>query len=92
MNFTPEMQDIWKNVQALQGLQEKLFSLVTSPGIKLEECEVTLLLSLADITLKRAADQLAKGPKNKDHEMLLSMEYFAAAGIRQSLKFADLIP
>lgn len=92
LNFNPEMQEIWKNVQALQGLQEKLFSLVITPGMKLENCEVTLLVALADITLKRVEEQMRKGPKNKEHEMLLSMEYFAAAAIRQSLKFAGLIP
>lgn len=91
-NLSGDKELIWKNVQALQGLQEKLFSLVVSPGIKIEECEARLLAGLADVTLHRTREALAQGPVDRDHEMLLAQEYFAAAAIKQSLSFAGLLP
>lgn len=80
----------WENVQSLQGLQAKLFPLLTSSQKVLEDCEVTLILSLADITVKRISSELRALKQDKNREMLLTMEYFAAAGIRQTLEQVGL--
>lgn len=87
-NLTGENLEIWKNIQSLQGLQEKLFPLVTSSQKILDKCEITLILSLADLTIKKSADGF-KGA-DKVRERLLVMQYFAAAGIRQTLEQAGL--
>lgn len=82
---------IWKSVQSLQGLQEKLFPLLTSHHKILEDCEVTLITALADMTAKTAVIELQKPKLDKNREMLLTMQYFAASGIRQTLEQVELI-
>ncbi|MBC7427361.1 MAG: hypothetical protein H7336_02035 [Bacteriovorax sp.] len=82
---------IWKNVQSLQGIQEKLFPLLTSHNKILEDSEVTHMLALADMTAKNAAAELQKTKLEKNREMLLTMQYFAAAGIRQTLEQFELV-
>jgi hypothetical protein len=78
--------ETWIRVQSLQGLQEKLFPLLTSSNKVLEGCEITLIIALADLTVTRVANQLQKTGLDKLSEMLLTQEYFAAAGIRQTLE------
>ncbi len=91
-SLSAQEKEVLASVEALEALQEKLFELVVKPSVKLEACEVTLLTSLAEVTMARARQALAQGPVNKIHEMLLTREYFAGAGIRKSLQFAGKLP
>jgi hypothetical protein len=90
-NLSKDNLDTWKNIESLQGLQKKLFPLVTSSNKVLEKCEITLLTTLADITLKRASEELKLAQTDLMRQRLLTLEYFAAAGIRQTLEQAQLI-
>lgn len=86
-----ENAETWKRVQSLQGLQEKLFPLLTSSNKVLQDCEVTLIIALSDLTVKRVSEELRKSSSDKNREMLLTQEYFAAAGIRQTLEQVQLV-
>ena len=86
--MNPEDQETWKNVQSLQGLNEKLFSVITDPAFKLEKCEHDLLLNLSQITMQSSLDKLKKSSITKEQEMLYTMEYFAAAAIKKTLHYA----
>lgn len=90
-NLTGDNLDKWKNIQALQGLQEKLFPILTSSKKVLEQCEITLLVALADLTMKSATEELKTPNLDKNREELLVMEYFSAAGIRKTLELAKLV-
>lgn len=90
-NLAGDNLDKWKNIQALQGLQEKLFPILTSSKKVLEQCEITLLVALADLTMKNATEELKTPNLDKDREELLVMEYFSAAGIRKTLELAKLV-
>lgn len=83
--------DKWKNIQSLQGLQEKLFPILTSANKILEQCEITLLVALADMTMKNAIEEMKTPNLDKNREELLVMEYFSAAGIRKTLELAKLV-
>ena len=82
---------IWSSVQSLQALQDKLFLLLTSNKKILEESELTIIADLAHTTAQSAATELQTPMQDKDREMLLTMQYFAAEGLRQTLEQADLI-
>lgn len=86
-----ENLDKWKNIQSLQGLQEKIFPIISSVHKILEPCEITLIVALADLTMKSAKEELKQKNLDKTREELLTMEYFSAAGIRKTLEFAKLI-
>lgn len=90
-NLVGENLDRWKNIESLQGLQEKLFPIITSANKILEPCEITLLVAMADITMKTVTEELKKPGLDKLKEELLVMEYFSAAGIRKTLELADLV-
>ena len=82
---------ILKNISALQDIQTKLFPLVTSSAFKLTKTQIKLYVSLAEINQKKAEEELKKPGLSKTHEMLLTHEYFTAAGIKKSIQQAGLI-
>lgn len=90
-NLSGDNLDKWKNIQALQGLQDKLFPILTSSNKVLEQCEITLIVALADLTMKNATEEMKQANLSKDREELLVMEYFSAAGIRKTLELAKLV-
>lgn len=90
-NLSGDNLDKWKNIQSLQGLQEKLFPILTSSNKVLEQCEITLILAVADLTMKSATEELKNPKLTKEREELLVMEYFSAAGIRKTLELAKLV-
>lgn len=90
-NLTGENLDRWKNIQSLQGLQDKLFPILTSSNKVLEQCEITLIVALADLTMKNATEEMKKASNDKNREELLVMEYFSAAGLRKTLELAKLV-
>ncbi|MEA9356184.1 hypothetical protein SHI21_08225 [Bacteriovorax sp. PP10] len=90
-NLTGDNLDKWKNIQSLQGLQEKLFPILTSSNKVLEQCEITLLVAMADLTMKNATEEMKTPNLDKNREELLVMEYFSAAGIRKTLELAKLV-
>lgn len=90
-NLSGEDLDKWKNIQSLQGLQDKLFPILTSSTKVLEQCEITLIVALADLTMKNSTEEMKQPNLSKDREELLVMEYFSAAGIRRTLELAKLV-
>lgn len=86
LSLNSENTETLKRIQFLQGLQEKLFPMLSSSKKILEDDEVTYLIALADMTVIKVTEELKKAPQNKDREMLLTQEYFAAAGIKQTLE------
>jgi hypothetical protein len=81
----------WKSIQAMQDIQEKLFSLTSSSTYTVPSSQVSLFLGLADFTMKKSSDELEKPGLSKLTEMLLVQEYFTAAGIHKTLEQAKLI-
>lgn len=90
--LTDEEKDIFKNVEALQKIQETLFPLVTTPKTVLPSSAVNLIVTNADLTMKRCQEDLSKKGLSKNREMLLTLEYFTAAALRKSLEQARIIP
>jgi hypothetical protein len=91
-SMTDLQKNRWQNIQSLQAIQEKLFSLVVDPSYRVGASEVARILALADKTT--AADEVVLRQPGMDTqtEMLVTLEYFTAAALRKSLEQARLTP
>ncbi len=85
-DLAPENTATWQNIKELTLLGEKLFPSLTNSAPILKPQEVTLILTRAEFTIKQSLRELKTPNLNKTREMLLVMEYFAAAGLRQTLE------
>ncbi len=85
-----ENTEILKRVQTLQDLQQKLLPMLTSTNKVFKESEVTQAIALVNITMLKAAEELKRPASDKEREMLLTQEYFAAAGLKQTLEQTGL--
>jgi hypothetical protein len=91
-NLSTEEQQIWQLVQTLQATQETLFPFILSLSTPVDRAELTRRVFEADAIVLQASQALAVPGISKTQEMLLTLEYFSAAGIRQTLEQADLTP
>jgi hypothetical protein len=91
-NLTESDREILKTIAKLQAVQDKLFPLTTVLKITLPNAEMKQMLKLADDTAKETLEELGRQSVDKNREMLLTLKYFTASGIRKSLEQADLIP
>ncbi len=90
IDLSTEDAQTWQNIKELNLVAEKLFPSLTSVTPILKAQEVLLILVRADVSMKEALDQLKRPGLSKTREMLLTMEYFTAAGLRQTLEQTKL--
>lgn len=88
-NLTPDEQSILENALKLQAIQEKLFPLILKRTY-LSQKEISEFKNTASIIVERALNDLEKINLTKNLEMLLTLEYFSAAGVLKSLEQAKL--
>jgi hypothetical protein len=79
-------QKMLNETHGLQALQEKLFGLVVTSMPAFAADEVAAMLKKADAIVARNRELLKKKTNTADTQMLLTHEYFTAAGIRKSLE------
>ena len=91
MANSPAHREILKSIESLRKIQDGLFALVAGDAVPLRKAEIRLFVSIAEVNMAVALEELKKTGNDKTREMLLVMEYFAAAGIRKSLSFAGAI-
>ena len=91
-NLTESDREHLKTIAKLQAVQDKLFPLTTVLKITIPFSEVKAMLKLADETAEEALEELGRLSVGKNREMLLTLEYFTASGVRKSLEQAGLIP
>jgi hypothetical protein len=84
-NLSPADQALWTNIQTLQTQAAKLFPMILSLSNTIASNEVTRLLALSDSTVQKDQQALSTPHLDKTTEMLLTLEYFTAAGIRKTL-------
>lgn len=84
--------DIQASITELKKAQEKLFSLVNTANTVIAKEEIKRLVKMADQVAARSLEELGLLSTDKNHEMLLTLQYFTASGIRKSLELANLIP
>ncbi|MBA2403795.1 MAG: hypothetical protein H0V66_03410, partial [Bdellovibrionales bacterium] len=84
-------QAILATVKSLQATQDKLFQLMTVLKHTLPRVEINVMLKQADHIAEKALEELSQQSMDQNHEMLLTLKYFTATGIRKSLELAALI-
>lgn len=85
-------QEILTTIKQLQVAQDKLFQLMTVLKNSILKTELDQMLKLADEIAEESLEELSQQSMTKNHEMLLTLKYFTASGIRKSMELADLIP
>lgn len=90
--LTEDEKKIMEEVNVLRKMQNKLFPLLQSKTVVLSKVEQTSLVKKADQSAEVALTRLSKGNFSKNTEMLLTLQYFSAQGIRKSMELARLIP
>ncbi len=83
---TENAKEIFKRVQALQEIQKTLFPQLVSVKKLFTQTEINSMISTADKSLDKATSGLKENKLDKTRERLFVMEYFSAAGIRQTLE------
>lgn len=91
-NLGSEEQEILKRILPLQEKQENIFPLILSATNVMPKTEVNLIVKLADAAIARSQLELKKPNLDKNREMLLTLEYFTATGLKYSLGQVGLIP
>ncbi|WP_408097854.1 hypothetical protein ACJVC5_02750 [Peredibacter sp. HCB2-198] len=91
-DLTTSQEDVLVEIKRLQGIQDKLFPLLTVPGKTFTKAELNQMLKEADAVAADSLEELKTPSLEKNTEMLLTLKYFTAQGIRKSLELADLIP
>lgn len=84
-NLNSDEQAILKRILPLQEKQENIFPLILSKNNVLVKSEVNLILKMAKAAMERSQTELKKPNLDKNREMLLTLEYFTAAGLKYSL-------
>lgn len=77
-------------ITAIQSTQDRLFKLMFGK-LNLSKLEVKQILELADLKAAEAQERLQE-KLSKNEEMLLTLKYFSASGLRKSLEQAELTP
>ena len=90
-NLNSEDQAILTRILPLQEKQENLFPLIISVNNVVPKSEVNLIVKMANAAIERSQAELKKPNLDKNKEMLLTLEYFTAAGLKYSLFQAKLI-
>lgn len=90
--LTATDEDILDSIRTLQGLQDKLFPLLTVANKTFTKSEIEHMLKIADQETKESLEELSRPGLDKNREMLLTLKYFTASGIRKSLELAGLTP
>lgn len=88
--LTLDEMRILDEINNLKKIQDKLFPLLVEYKKVISQNEIKQMLSLSDREAKNSLNELQRGALDKNHEMLLSLKYFTAEGIRKSLELADL--
>lgn len=86
-----EALEILKRVQSLQEMQKKISPQLMSTKKLFSPKEAQELVDRADLSVKRSMNEMKQKGLDKVRERLLVMEYFSAAGIRQTLEQSNLI-
>ncbi len=89
--LTDENKDRLASIQSLQKIQTRLYDLVVRPNTALTSIEIKTFLQQSDSIAARALKLLREKSRDKSSEMLLTMEYFTAVGIRKSLDQAGYL-
>jgi hypothetical protein len=92
LNLNAEDQAIVNRILPLQEKQQKLFPLIISLSTVVSKSEVNQIIKMADAAIETSQTELKKPNLDKNREMLLTLEYFTAAGLKYSLFQAKLIP
>lgn len=87
-----EENKILEEINTLRKIQNKLFPQLQSKMSVLSKVEQNSLLKKADQSAEAALLSLSKRSFTKNTEMLLTLQYFSAQGIRKSMELARLIP
>jgi hypothetical protein len=87
-----EIYEAENDIQKLMSMQETLFSLLTGRNLLISKLEREKILNEADHMAASALVELSRSSHPKNYEMMLTLKYFSASGIRKSLELADLIP
>jgi hypothetical protein len=90
-DLSAEDIQIQATITELQKAQDKLFSLVSTANTVIAKEEIKRLVKLADQAAANSLEELGLLSTDKNHEMLLTLQYFTASGIRKSLELANLI-
>lgn len=83
---TDSAKEIFRRIQILQEMQKKLFPQLLSEKKLFTLTEINSMLKTADTSFKKASLGLKENKLDKTRERLFVMEYFSAAGIRQTLE------
>ena len=89
-NLTDEQNKMKIELIHLQTIQQRLFGLLKNSQFKLSKNEVKDYLGLADKESDKALIRLREENLDKLTEMLVTLKYFSAEGIRKSLELANL--
>ncbi|WPU64882.1 hypothetical protein [Peredibacter starrii] len=89
--LTASDEDNLATIKRLQAVQDKLFPLLTIAGKTFPKNEISQMVKEADLIAKESLEEL-KIAGDKNREMILTLKFFTANGIRKSLELADLIP
>lgn len=90
--LTSSDEEILESIKMLQAMQTRLFPLITVANKTIPKSEIDHMLKTADLEAKETLDELSRSSSDKNHEMLLTLKYFTASGIRKSLELAGLTP
>lgn len=90
INLNVEETELVKDIEKLKSIQQDLFALLRNYKANISSKKISELLKLADTNSSLALKKLTKRNFSKTTEMLLTLKYFSAEGIRKSLELADL--
>ncbi|MBC7396751.1 MAG: hypothetical protein H7333_04835 [Bdellovibrionales bacterium] len=90
-NLSIEEQAIQKRVAVLEQAQAALFPLILNLQTKVLPGEAKSIAAMAARTIEQDLIELKKPGVDKNLEMLLTLEYFTAAGLIKTLQQAEML-
>jgi hypothetical protein len=82
---------IWKSIEELQAIQKKLFPIVTNPNTIIEKQELQRIKDLSESIIFQTSREMQDHGLSDLRKQLLTLQYFTASGIKQSLVQAGLL-
>ncbi len=91
LELNKEQKQLLIDINTLKDIQERLFPLLMDQETIISKSKIEKMVIKADSASSLALEQLATKNLNKIDEMLNTLKFFTAQGIRKTLELADLI-
>jgi hypothetical protein len=91
LELSEGQKQVLREIDQLQGIQETLFPLLMDQEFELSNIEIDKMIKIADHSSSLSLEQLATKSLSEKSEMLNTLRFFTAQGIRKTLELADLI-